>query len=98
MPIIVKNINGTSGNSCKCGSWLNHWEKLSRTSPRWCAQVACMKEAKHGAHVLRADSVISKWFIIPLCEAHNAQRGEQLYVMDSTIFISANKKETCENS
>ena len=26
----VNNINGTSDNSCNCGSWLDHWKNYSR--------------------------------------------------------------------
>jgi hypothetical protein len=25
----VYNINGTSDNTCKCGSWLAHWKNYS---------------------------------------------------------------------
>ena len=28
----VKNLNGTSQRTCKCGSWLKHWEKFSGRS------------------------------------------------------------------
>jgi len=38
----VNNVNGTSDNTCKCGSWLEHWKNLaSHTSV-----VLCRKELR----------------------------------------------------
>jgi hypothetical protein len=34
------------------------------------------------------------WYIIPLCKTHNAATGE-IEIVDSTVFVSANKNETC---
>ncbi len=35
----IKNINGTSDNTCTCGSWLKHWEKLVSSPPQLYAQL-----------------------------------------------------------
>jgi hypothetical protein len=92
----VKNINGTSDNNCKCGSWLKHWEKFSGQKPGWCAEASCRKDSTVGAHVQKSESLDNKWYIIPLCGDHNALEGKEISIMDSTILVSANKSETCE--
>ena len=41
----VTNINGTSDNTCSCGSWLKHWEKfnsIGQKNPIFCP--ACGSE------------------------------------------------------
>jgi len=92
----IKNINGTSDNTCKCGSWLKHWEKISGNTASYCSAYGCsVKIDLVGAHIQKANSTDSKWYIIPLCKTHNAASGE-LEVSDSTTYISANKSETCE--
>ena len=95
MAILVHNINGTSDNSCICGSWLKHWENFSGKKAGLCAEVSCQNKAEVGAHVQKEKSNTSKWYIIPLCSKHNNAKGQDIYVMDGTIFVSANTKETC---
>jgi hypothetical protein len=93
----IKNINGTSQTTCACGSWLKHWEKFSGQSTAYC-QVSspnCMNKDLVGAHVQKSDSSDEKWYIYPLCSAHNQSTGV-LEVSDSYKLVSANKKETCE--
>lgn len=48
-----------------------------------------------GAHVRKANSTDEKWYIYPLCNAHNKSTGE-LEVSDTYKLVSANKSETCE--
>ncbi|HXB41900.1 MAG TPA: hypothetical protein VNZ49_15265 [Bacteroidia bacterium] len=92
MAIKVKNINGTADNKCKCDSWLSHWQKYSKKSAGLCAEKACRKNAEHGAHVQKDDD--KSWYIVPLCTDHNL-KVDELYIMDSTVFISANVSNTC---
>ena len=47
--MIVKNLNGTSQRTCKCGSWLKHWENFSGRSAKKCS--VCGKNAEVGGHV-----------------------------------------------
>ncbi len=90
----VKNINGTSDNVCKCGSWIKHWENFSGKTRSYCSAYGCTKKNDlFGAHVQKTTSDMN-WYIIPLCQDHNSAKGE-LEVSDSTIFVSANKSETC---
>ena len=102
----IKNINGTSDTTCACGSWLNHWKKSSgQTAPTYCPSTSsldkltksCVNKDLVGAHVQRADSSDDKWYIYPLCNAHNQYTGV-LEVSDTYKLVSANKQETCEKS
>ncbi len=92
----VKNINGTSNNTCKCGSWLQHWEKYSGLKANWCSEINCLeKENLVGAHVQKADAIDTNWYIIPLCKSHNADT-EEMNVMISNTLVLANIKLTCD--
>ncbi len=94
----VKNINGTSTATtpCKCGSWINHWEKYSGKKAAMCSEHTCIQTKNIvGAHVQKTTSDMS-WYIIPLCDSHNKTKGE-LEISASVTFISANKSETCDN-
>jgi len=92
----VTNINGTSPNKCKCGSWLDHWKKFSRQSvPLYCPTIGCFEKTEVGAHVQKSGSTDQKWYIAPLCKAHNGKTGESIDISDSTALVSANVNETC---
>lgn len=91
----IKNINGTSDNSCKCGTWLDHWKKFSGQSlPTDCPEVSCRNSPEVGAHVQKDLSSDSSWYIVPLCKTHN-KAAETLAISDSIKLVSANVAETC---
>ena len=94
--MLIRNINGTSRTTCRCGSWLAHWEKFSgQARPAMCPAVGCRGTELEGAHVQKGGgSTDQKWYIYPLCREHNRYRGE-LEVVDLPL-VSANKAETCE--
>ncbi len=92
----VRNINGTSDKTCKCGSWLNHWKKYSsKKLPLFCSAAGCFEKSTVGAHVLKDNSNDKGWYIIPLCNSHNALQGESLTVISTITFVSANVSQTC---
>jgi hypothetical protein len=92
----VKNINGTVQNTCKCGSWLEHWENFSGQSlPIYCSDSLCTQKPEVGAHVQKANSADDSWYIVPLCKAHNGKTGESLTIMDFIELVSANVSLTC---
>ena len=73
----VKNINGTSDNTCKCGSWLDHWKKFSGQSlPTYCPETKCIQKPEVGAHVQKDSSTDSSWYIVPFCKTHNGGNGQ----------------------
>jgi hypothetical protein len=91
----VKNINGTSPNTCNCGSWLDHWIKFSgQELPQYCSELSCVAKPELGAHVQKNSSSDRNWYIIPLCAKHNA-KAESLDIVDVTTLVSANVSDTC---
>jgi len=94
----VKNINGTSQNTCKCGSWLQHWLNFSgQALPRFCPEKSCTETPEVGAHVQKDSVTDHSWYIIPLCRKHNAMRGQSIEVSDGIALVSANVSKTCGN-
>ena len=90
----VKNINGTSQNKCSCGSWLQHWKNYSGQTARICRAKGCSSTDLLGAHVQKAVSYDSSWYIVPFCKAHNHAIGS-IELVDGTRLVSANKNQTC---
>lgn len=91
----LKNINGTSGLTCGCGSWLNHWANFSGQSiPTYCPTFGCMEKKLVGAHVQQDSTTDKKWYIVPLCATHNA-KSETLDV-GPVALAPANVSETCK--
>jgi hypothetical protein len=91
----VKNINGTSKNTCRCGSWLSHWKKFSGQSPNYCPAIGCMRTDLVGAHVQKGGwDLDQNWYICPLCNEHNQHQGE-LDLSEIYRLVSANVSETC---
>jgi len=91
----VKNINGTSQNNCKCGSWLDHWKNFSgQQIPKFCSEKNCTEKQILGAHVQKDSSTDRSWYIVPLCNGHNG-KAASLEISDSVALVSANVSETC---
>lgn len=94
--ITVKNINGTTGHKCKCGSWLKHWENFSvKNLPSECSVSSCTQKPEDGAHVQKDDPNDRHWYIIPLCKTHNKQ-ADELIINAFIQHVSANISETCD--
>ncbi len=94
----LTNVNGTSDNTCKCTSWLAHWEKYNlegQKVPYFCPVLGCKNRAEIGAHVQRSSTADKSWYIVPLCAACNGRTGQSLEVTDSISLASANVSETC---
>jgi hypothetical protein len=90
----VKNLIGTGGKSCSCGSWLQHWENNTITRvPLLCVANGCNNFAKVGGHVKKTDTGANDAFIIPICDSCN-NLTEEYTVLDGH-FVSANKSKTC---
>lgn len=92
----VKNINGTSDNTCKCGSWLKHWKNFSQQSvPRYCPAEECVQKPEMGAHVQKDKANDPRWYIVPLCKKHDGETGNSITIIDYVKLVSANVSETC---
>lgn len=90
----VKNINGTQGAKCKCGSWLDHWKKFSGQTTLYCVEVNCREKELLGAHVQKDNPTDQSWYIIPLCAKHN-KATTVLEVTDAVNLVPANVAKTC---
>jgi hypothetical protein len=51
----VRNINGTTGRRCECGSWITHWKLTTSSARAQCAVHNCGNDAEVGAHVMVTD-------------------------------------------
>lgn len=106
----VKNLNGTTSKTCKCGSWLEHLRNY-RTDSHYgrdeifeiidpikkCAVIGCNQSSEVGGHVQKSSiySLDQNWYIIPLCKNHNNQRGATLEIKNNTPMALANVSKTC---
>ena len=90
----VENIDGTRDNNCKCGSWLEHWNKFSNEEIHHCQASGCTDAVKYGAHVQKADSHDRNWYIVPLCEMHS-HSTYHVDIIVGTPLVSADPNETC---
>ena len=93
----VKNLHGTSGLRCRCGSWISHWKNNAHSDRTVCAVVGCGRHATVGAHVISVDRRNDhQWWIAPFCSRHNNYRFDENVFLDSRItLVSANKSYTC---
>jgi hypothetical protein len=92
----VTNLNGTTQNTCRCGSWLAHWGKFSDQVAHGCFVNGCSKVHSVGGHVQKDSTTDRNWYIVPLCDDHNRKWGESLDIWDGANLVSANVSETCE--
>lgn len=90
-----KNKNGTSGRTCKCGSWKQHWiNASSKPWPAACSVAGCGNSATLGAHII--NSSVSGEYIMPACELCN-KLSSTFNLKGGVTLVSANKQETCES-
>jgi len=92
----VKNINIISDNTCKCGIWLELWEKVRGRKALFCSEKNCVKSELIGAYVQK-ETPDTNWYIIPLCKIHSAATGE-LEVAENTVFVPANNVEESQKN
>lgn len=86
------NVNGTSDNTCRCESWLKHWQRFSGQLAGSCCVSDCTEQATVGAHIQKRPG--SQWYIVPLCDAHNRQAA-RLEISDYVTLVQANVADTC---
>jgi hypothetical protein len=60
-----------------------------------CPEKSCRNQPEVGARVQLEGSADGVWYIIPLCNAHNAETGKTLEVSDGIELASTNPRETC---
>lgn len=94
----VSNTNGTAKRSCKCGTWLDHWQNFNdgQTATQ-CSAIGCSNTDLVGAHVQKITLSDYNEYIVPFCNAHNMQTAPKWIEINSgTDGVLANKQKTCE--
>lgn len=92
----VKNINGISANTCKCGSWLSHWIKFSNAKQAGlCKELTCTQFATEGALIQKVNSEDSGWYVVPLCSAHSKMQGHEIELLGKPDLVPANDLKAC---
>ncbi len=93
----VKNLHNTSGKTCSCGSWTNHWEKYSgaRNWPQKCGTKGCDNGPAVGAHVKQVGTGNHLHYIAMLCRGCNNRFGQELELESYVKLAPANIRETC---
>jgi hypothetical protein len=92
--LLVRNLRGTSGRLCLCGSWIDHWYNETR-STRWsCAVLGCANDATVGAHVQLLDNRDGfGWWIVPMCNPHNhTWNADEMWLDCRVDAVSANAR------
>lgn len=95
--MFVKNLNGTSGKTCSCGSWTDHWDNYGGAAywPQACAVKGCDSAPEVGAHVKLVGGTDQRHYIVLLCRGHNNQFGQVLELESYVRLARANIRETC---
>jgi hypothetical protein len=91
----VININKTLENTCRCGSWLQHWIKFSGRQTGICNAFGCFRSDLAGALVQKDTSYDMDWYVIPFCTLHNGSTIP-IEVVSGTVLVPVNKQMTCE--
>lgn len=68
-----------------CSTWLDFWEKETRTKARKCAVCGCTHDLV-GAHVRKTHgNADNRHYIIPFCRSCNAKTTEEFCVSDDLL-------------
>lgn len=99
MAMKMKNVKGTSGLTCNCGTWKKHWKNMTgRKWPKKCGIRGCSNPAEVGAHVKYDDRRTGDhWYILPMCRFHNGMRQKLAGVhADRRLWVIwVNRAGTC---
>lgn len=93
----VKNLNNTSGKSCACGSWTNHWNRYAGAQfwPQKCGAKGCPKPPAVGAHVKVVGTGDPLHYIVLLCRGCNNRFGQELELEAYVRLARASIRDTC---
>lgn len=99
-PTRLKVVSKIAPNNCECGSWLEHWKRLTHRVPVACHIQGCEHHASVGVHVLRMNeahrAIKKNHYILPMCEFHAEQKGQILMSKSGVYLAWANVRYTCQ--
>jgi len=94
--MMIINLNDADPCSCKCGSWLRHWQNFSvLPMPLHCPGLLCRERAEVATLVQQPGIKDSGWYIVPLCKCHSRSKGA-VEISSFTTLVPANVNETCD--
>jgi hypothetical protein len=92
----VRNIEGATGLTCGCESWIDHWcRQTGKVRPVFCRAELCLGTDPVGAHVRRAWNGDRAWYIVPLCRDHNEL--DTVVDVGTSCLALAGLARTCRN-
>lgn len=93
----IKDANGTTDESCKCCSLIEHWELFSEERALKCAANTCNKVECHNAHIAKPLSENEVYetnpFIVPMSSSLNEQHVDEFYSKVNTSYVWADGPE-----
>jgi hypothetical protein len=89
----VRNRMDIELESCRCGSWLQHWDSFSRQKANFCMVLGCDNKPEVGGLVQKAGE--DKLYIVPLCRACAAKTGEELDIVVTVNLVPTQAEGTC---
>lgn len=88
----VKNVVGSDRFKKPKGydSWLEYWEKQTKSSKSICGVSDCSNTDLVGAHVQKANSSDENYYITPICNSCNTGRTDEFNVHWELIPVPSN--------
>ena len=90
----VTNINGKVDDTCRCGSWLEHWRKFTWDKRPFCSVVGCRERQTVGVLVQKVYPADGFWYVVPVCPEHSRAHGT-LIIGENYPIVSADVSQTC---
>ncbi len=88
----LKHIRGTGSRSCRCGTWIRHYERISGLNRRRCCAYGCSNAATHGAHVrISRGSNNKEWIALTCQECNKPGSVEEFRIVQNTLLVTATK-------
>ena len=92
----IKILDQITSHTCRCDSWLAHWEKSSDEKAECCAVENCTtSDDLLGIPVRIANSWDNNRYIVPLCKKHSNCRYE---LNVTSKLVPAYNKVICNTS
>lgn len=90
--ITVKNVPASSESCPNCGTWMDHWRKVSGERMLLCSNIKCRERATEGGHVQIEGK--GHVFIVPVCR-ECIQLTTPFDIPRSTRQVPANIAQSC---
>ncbi len=90
------NVSGTSGLTCKCNGWKEHWKRYCESEIWRCVVLECEATATVGAHIRLNRKSAKEIYIAPFCGVHNHFTQTGTLTLDHRFkVVSAASTDLC---